>query len=270
MLMKHLQRQGEERSGYAANKDRKNLVAAWNWGMRYLEPPLPQQNPCLVHKLPEQRTPRYIPPEEDFWRVYQVAEGQDKVMLLAFLYLAARRGEIFRLKVEDLDFPNRRVRLSTRKREGGNLEYDWLPMVNELAEALQGWLIGRPVKSESVFVCLDETPLSRDYYGMPFQYRLQFMSRLCDKAGVRRFGFHAIRHLTATSLYKQGQSVGVIQAILRHTSPSTTERYLKTLGLEAVRGALEAFSNRRAPVLRLQPKAGAEDVPATAENKKAV
>jgi len=27
-------KQKEDRSGYAANKDRKNLVAAWNWGMK--------------------------------------------------------------------------------------------------------------------------------------------------------------------------------------------------------------------------------------------
>jgi hypothetical protein len=29
-----------------------------------------------------ERQPRYVPPEEDFWKVYEKAEGQDKVMLL--------------------------------------------------------------------------------------------------------------------------------------------------------------------------------------------
>jgi len=86
------------RSGYAANKDRKNLVAAWNWGMKYMKPPLPGPNPCLVDRMPEVRHPRYVPSEDNFWKVVDVAEGQDKVMLLAFLYLAARRKEIFRLR----------------------------------------------------------------------------------------------------------------------------------------------------------------------------
>jgi hypothetical protein len=93
-VMTYVVKQKEDRSGYAANKDRKNLVAGWNWGMKYMKPPLPGPNPCLVDRMPEERQPRYIPPEDDFWKVYEVAEGQDKVMLLTLLHLAARRGEI--------------------------------------------------------------------------------------------------------------------------------------------------------------------------------
>jgi integrase len=260
----------QNRSGYAANKDRKNLVAGWNWGMKYLDPPLSSANPCLVAKMPEKRTPRYIPPEEDFWKIYGVAQGQDKVMLLTFLHLAGRRSEIFRLLVSDLDFENKRIRLSTRKREGGNLEYDWLPMTEELAEALAKWLQTRPIESESVFVCIDDTPFSRDYYGKPFKYKLQFMRRLCDKAKVKRFGFHAIRHLTASCLYRQGNSVGVIQAILRHKSPSTTERYLKTLGLDHTREALEGlFTPKKAKVVKFKLKLVGKSEKSV-ENKKAV
>ena len=65
IMLSYLQKQMQNRSGYAANKDRKNLVAGWNWGMKYLDPPLSSANPCLVAKMPETRTPRYIPPEED-------------------------------------------------------------------------------------------------------------------------------------------------------------------------------------------------------------
>jgi integrase len=270
IMLSYLQKQMQNRSGYAANKDRKNLVAGWNWGMKYLDPPLSSANPCLVAKMPEKRTPRYIPPEEDFWKIYGVAQGQDKVMLLTFLHLAGRRSEIFRLLVSDLDFENKRIRLSTRKREGGNLEYDWLPMTEELAEALAKWLQTRPIESESVFVCIDDTPFSRDYYGKPFKYRLQFMRRLCDKAKVKRFGFHAIRHLTASCLYRQGNSVGVIQAILRHKSPSTTERYLKTLGLDHTREALEGlFTPKKAKVVKFKLKLVGKSEKSV-ENKKAV
>ena len=89
LALSYLQKQVEERSGYAANKERKNLLAAWNWGIKYMA--LPAPNPFLVDKFPEQRHNRYIPSEDDFWKVYDVAEGQDKVMLLAYLQLAARR-----------------------------------------------------------------------------------------------------------------------------------------------------------------------------------
>ena len=69
-VMQYVQNQKKDRSGNAANKDRKNLVAAWNWGMKYHEPRLPGPNPCLVDKMPEVRHPRYVPPEDDFWQVY--------------------------------------------------------------------------------------------------------------------------------------------------------------------------------------------------------
>ena len=78
LLLKHLQKQMEIRSGNAANKDRKNLVAAWNWGMTYLDPNLPAPNPCLVKKMPERRTPRYVPPEEDFGR-YIALRSRDRM-----------------------------------------------------------------------------------------------------------------------------------------------------------------------------------------------
>ena len=57
-------------------------------------------------------------------------------MLLAFLHLAARRGEVFRLTWDDVDFRNNQIRLWTRKRRGGDLEFDWLPMTKMLKEAL--------------------------------------------------------------------------------------------------------------------------------------
>jgi integrase len=69
---------------------------------------------------------------EDFWKVYEIAEGQDKVMMLTFLHTAGRRGEIFLLTISDIDFQNNRIRLSTKKGKGGNLEYDWLSMTEEL------------------------------------------------------------------------------------------------------------------------------------------
>ena len=244
-VLKYVVKQKEERSGYAANKDRKNLVAGWNWGMKYLNPPLPGPNPCLVEKMAEIRSPRYVPPEEDFWKIYAVTEGQDKVMLLTFLHLAARRGEVFRMAWEDVDFSNSRIRLWTRKRMGGTYEYDWLPMTQELREKLRWWWEHRPIKDKPyVFLCLETTEFTRDYYGLPFKTRRHFMRRLCNKAKVPPFGFHAIRHLSASTLFNSGYDLGVIQAILRHQSPSTTERYLKSIGMERVRDALESLSSK--------------------------
>ena len=241
----YLLQQKKERTGYASNKDRKNLLAGWNWGMIYMEPQLPGPNPFATPKMPETRHPRYVPPEADFWKVYELAKGQDQVLLLVFIHLACRRGEAFRIKWDDLDFNKKRARLWTRKREAGTYEYEWLPMTKELQDALSWWKEKCPVKSEYVFICLEKKYFCTDYYGKPFKVRQHFMKKICNKAGVKHFGFHSIRHLSASVLYSIGYPVSIIQKILRHKSPSTTERYLKSLGIEDVREALEALSTGR-------------------------
>ena len=252
-----LNHQFKTRSGYAANKDRKNLGTAWNWGMDNLHDFPAGKNPFhAIKKYPEIRSNRYVPPESDFWKAYHVAEEQDKIMLLAFYYLAARRNEIFQLKWSDVDFNSDQVCLWTQKREGGDREPDWLPMTPDLRNALLDWREKRLSQSymdkEHVFVCLEKTPFCEDYYGKPFKVRQHYMKKLCNKAKVKQFGFHSIRHLVATILYHKGCSLSEIQAILRHKSPSTTEKYLKSLGIENVRKALEEGLSSPTPITPLR------------------
>ena len=60
-----------------------------------------------------------------------------------------------------------------------------------------------------------------------------------------------------------------MQAILRHKSPKTTERYLRSIGLERVREALEDLSREKGKVLKFQPN-GRESANQRIKNKKAV
>ena len=71
------------------------------------------------------------------------------------------------------------------------------------------------------------------------------MRKWCERAEVTPFGWHAIRHLTASILYRAGYSVSHIQKVLRHKNPNTTEKYLKTLGIEDVRQSLEYGLKRK-------------------------
>ncbi len=48
-------------------------------------------------------------------------------------------------------------------------------------------------------------------------------------------------------MYREGQPVAVIQAVLRHKSPQTTTRYLQSLGLKQTHEAMEAVVGQRGP-----------------------
>ena len=252
--------QKTKRGGNAANKDRKNLARAWNWGVKYIANfPRNMINPfSVVEPFSRIKKPRYVPPESDFWKIYDVAEGQDKIMLLTYYKTAARKSEIFRLQRSDLDFNQGQVRLWTRKRRGGDFEYDWLPMDAELKRDLESWLEYRfsqpTIDDKHVFVCLDQSPFTDQYYGKPFLHRQHLMKRLCKRAKVPRFDFHSIRHLVATKLYHEGKSLSYIQWFLRHTSANTTVNYLKSLGIDAARRKDVGLILTRPKVINLDQK----------------
>ncbi len=231
----YLQRHFEKHAGHAANKERKNLVAGWNWGVKYRG--FPTTNPFqLVEKFRHDAQPHYVPPVEDFWKVLDIASGQDRVLLITFLHTAGRRGEIYRLKWEDVDFHNQRIRLKTRKRKSGSLEEDWMPMTDELTAALMKHK--KSAVNEWVFVAQE-----RLHQGEPFKVRRHWPKNLCALAGVKPFGCHGIRGLASTVLAHDNVPMKVIQDLLRHKSLSTTERYVR--GMSSIRPYLKVLEGGR-------------------------
>ena len=63
----------------------------------------------------------------------------------------------------------------------------------------------------------------------PYRDRHKFMKSLCQKAGVKYFRFHALRHASASVLDQRGARLGDIQRILGHENRKTTEIYLHSI-----------------------------------------
>jgi len=230
-ILKYFQDQAKNRSGNAANKDRKNLSAAWSWGKDYFG--LPYENPFQrTIKQGEIRQERRVPSLSEFWKVYEkTTEPQDKRMLLCYLYSGARRAELFQLRWQDVDFINGRIRLHWKKNRLGTVKAAWLSMTDEAMEAFreQHRITG---KGKWVFVEPGTT--------LPYQYRTQWLRRLCKRAGVERFGFHGIRHLCASILAGKGVPLVDIQDHLRHEHLSTTERYIHKI--KKTRSVIDALT----------------------------
>lgn len=231
---KHIQNLVGPYEGSTANKDRKNLSAAWNWGVKLLN--MPYLNPfSVVDKQKQNKKDRYVPPLCDFWSVYDVAYcEQDKRLLLVYFHTAARKDELFRLKWKDIDFINRKVRLWSRKNRSGEWVGKWIPMSSDCEMTMRAQF---KLTGKKKFVFIDEQS------GLPWEYRKDFLTRLCEFAGVEYFDYHSIRHLTAVTLYKAGVSLADIQVILRHEKATTTDIYLKSLLNENEEGqkALESL-----------------------------
>ena len=212
------------------NRHRKDLCAlfAWAWRREYMP-----QNPCIyIDKLPEPRYSRQIPTPEEMAAIL-LAAGSGRPFMLTLYHTMARVDEILRLRWEDVNFEGRAVTLWTRKRQDGSWASDLIPMNQVLYDTLWG-LYQSKAHAEWVFV----NPRT----GTRFMHRPKLMRGVCRRAGVRHFGFHAIRHYVASYLADTKKfSVARLSKLLRHQSKQTTERYLQLID-PSLREVMEALA----------------------------
>lgn len=214
------------------NKERKNLLAMWNWGKDMLDI---KSNPVAkIKKLPHDREPQYVPPQIDIMKIIAVATPEERVFLYSYLHTGARRSSIFRWTwSEDVDLKNKQVRVGSRKSKDGSMKYKWLPMTETLHSSLQ-WLWKHRTDNHWVFT---------SKRGGPWTERRGFLRDLCERAEVREFGFHAIRRHVASVLATQGASLKQIGTILDHSRLSTTEGYVYNLNND-LKATMELLENK--------------------------
>ena len=225
MAETYLSAQKKGRSANAANKERKNLLAMWNKGVKTYGL---KSNPfAFTEKFPHDREAQYTPPTADILKILAVATRKELTFLHCYIFTGARRSEIFRWTwVDDINFEGMKYRLGTRKTRDGSMEYEWFPMPPELFESLNWWWEHRTIKN-SPYVFTDDQ--AGPHYGKPYKARRRFMHGLCKRAKVEAFGFHAIRRFFASRLADMGKATPTIQKLLRHKKVMTTERYIHNI-----------------------------------------
>ncbi len=207
------------RSGNARNKDLSRLEAAWAWIVKRFK--LPYANPFLFcNKFPELRTAKYIPPLEDVLKVTNAANGQERLILTLCLVTAARRVELFRIKANtDFFSHDDTIVLTTEKTNGNGERRDRVKIPNELSLQIHEYITRNEI-TENVF---NFTNSERGCWDT-------WLQNFCCQCGVKPFSVHGIRHRVATELIKRKVELTVIQALLRHTRPSTTDKYIHSIG----------------------------------------
>jgi integrase len=160
---------------------------------------------------------RYVPSKEDVLKVLSLARPDKRLYLLTLIHTAGRMRELNYLKWEDVheDY----LVLWTRKAKNSVLTDRVIPynqVLKEVIEKLREQKIGE-------YVFTNPETLK------PYDYQRKLLKKLCKKAEVRYFSYHALRHFSASTLAEGGAPLPAIQEILGHSTARTTSIYLRSL-----------------------------------------
>jgi len=141
------------------------------------------------------------------------------LMVFTALRTGLRLGELLALSWGDIDFEGNvlTVQRSWVRREMTTTKSHRIrhvPLANDLRCLLEAARRGKGF----VFPGISEQPWSTDGAARE-------LTRLCMRAGIRKVGWHILRHTFASHLAMKGISLRVIQQLLGHSTIAMTERY---------------------------------------------
>ncbi len=211
-------------SNYVANKELRYLRATFNFG---INKGLISNNPTKgIAFLPVVKKIKYTPPMEDIDKVIAIASKDIQDYLWAIRETFARVSEINRLTWDDISLEDRYVTLYTRKKSGGHLTPRRIWMTDKLYNILSERDASKTDNHPWVFWHRYYSRKEKCWKEGPYGDRKKIMKTLCNKAGVKYFRFHALRHAGASLMDSINTPIGTIQKILGHENRKTTEIYL--------------------------------------------
>ncbi len=131
---------------------------------------------------------------------------------------------------EDVHFREGYITLYTRKKKGGHRTPRRIPLNKRLTEILLQCYSGRDRSKPWVFWHRYWSRKTSQYGEKSYKERKRIMSSLCNKAGVKYFRYHALKHFAASMLDHEKVSIGDVQRLLGHQNRLTTEIYLHSVG----------------------------------------
>ena len=165
----------------------------------------------------------------------EYAEGQSYENQYRFiLQTGLRTGELVGLKWEDIDFDKKTMTISRSMefrhstgvwRVGEPKSSSWyrtIPLTNEAIRILKDQKVKNshlkvtPIEwREYVFLCRKGTPIKNSTYDTA-------LYKICNKAGIKPFAMHILRHTFATRCIEGGMKPKTLQKILGHSNIGIT------------------------------------------------
>jgi len=181
-------------------------------------------SPCRKIKLPQMSSEEVTPPTVD--EVIKVVEAMPDELKAAAVLLSGsglRIGEMLGLKVADIDFLRRTVRVERQRLQSGLIappkskkSTRTVPVGQVVLDVLAAHLAEHP-SGEWLF--LDDS-------GDPLNYQAWQKAWLPTRKAVGTdMDTHGLRHFFASALIAGGASVKMVQVVLGHSSAMITLRY---------------------------------------------
>lgn len=145
---------------------------------------------------------------------------RDLAILLLLVRLGMRRGEVARLRLEDIDW-----RVGELRVQGKGARVERLPLPADVGKALASYLRdGRPagVETRAVFMRVRAPRAALTPPGVT-----QVVVAAGRRAGLGDLGPHRLRHTAASELLRRGAPLAEIGQLLRHRTELTTTIYAK-------------------------------------------
>jgi integrase len=157
---------------------------------------------------------------EDAARLVNGASGEWRAMIVVALKTGLRHGELLALRWEDVDLVAGRLvvrqALSGKKIDTPkNHKSREVPLSDEAWVALKAH---RHLRGRLVFCGEEGELMSRYMCKWP-------LWSACTRAGLRRIGWHALRHTFASHLVMRGAPLKAVQELLGHADMTMTMRY---------------------------------------------
>jgi integrase/recombinase XerD len=177
------------------------------------------------------RLPRCLSPEQ-VRALFGASTGgkmrnvRDRALLLLFLRLGLRLGEVAHLRPCDIDWRNGILTIHSTKSRRDRV----LPLPRDVGNALVAYLRAQPTTSEHIFHPR-RPPFTEERCRT---HVLNSQRYLFQAAGITDRGSHALRHTLATRMVNKGASFKAVADVLGHKSLMTTLIYAK-LDLRALK-----------------------------------
>jgi integrase len=221
---------GKARSITSVNRELEMLRAVLNYAKRegwILRNPFESGAP-LISKADEVHRERLLDrrEEERLLAVCVGRRGHLRLLLIAALDTACRRGELIQMKWSDVDFENRaiHVRAMTTKTARSRS----VPISSRLLAELEK--LRRNAASDEDLI-----------FGVTDNVKKSFVSA-CREAGIEDFRFHDCRHTAITRMIQKGLPPSLVMKISGHTQMATFARYVN-VDDDAIRRAAQAIDD---------------------------